>query len=344
MDKRLILAVAGSGKTSLIVDRLTRHSRALVLTYTKNNLRNLRYRVLEKFGFVPKGVSIQSYFSFLYSFCFKPFLWRECRVAGLRWDPPPPYTIRLPRNNPKFYFDVKRRVYHNRLAKLLETKGVLESVNERLERYFDSLFIDEVQDFGGHDFNLLPSIAGARMNQMFVGDFYQHTFDTSRDGNLNSGLYRDKGDYLARFPKMGLTVDESTLSHSYRCSPTVCTFVTENLGINIQSHRDDVTPIRFLEQKHEVKQILKSSEIIKLFYQEHYRYPVWSQNWGAVKGDTYSQVCVVLNKNSYTMLMDGNAESLAPGTRNKLYVACTRTRGALYFVSEDLVRECLQDV
>ena len=28
-------------------------------------------------------------------------------------------------------------------------------INERLEKYYTNLFIDEIQDFGGHDFNFL---------------------------------------------------------------------------------------------------------------------------------------------------------------------------------------------
>ena len=28
-----------------------------------------------------------------------------------------------------------------------------------IEKYFDSIFIDEIQDFAGHDFNLLKSLA-----------------------------------------------------------------------------------------------------------------------------------------------------------------------------------------
>ena len=70
MDKRVVFAVAGSGKTSSIIDRIDDGSRCLIITYTDNNLRNLKSRIIKKFGRVPKGVRIYSYFTFLYSFCF----------------------------------------------------------------------------------------------------------------------------------------------------------------------------------------------------------------------------------------------------------------------------------
>lgn len=41
--------------------------------------------------------------------------------------------------------------------------------------------------------------------------------------------------FIERFKKAGLTVDTATLDKSWRCSPSVCNFVTNNLEINIAS-------------------------------------------------------------------------------------------------------------
>ena len=49
VDKRLILAVAGSGKTRLIIEKLNTEKRFLILTYTNNNYELIRRRVLNKF-------------------------------------------------------------------------------------------------------------------------------------------------------------------------------------------------------------------------------------------------------------------------------------------------------
>ena len=46
---------------------------------------------------------------------------------------------------------------------------------------------------GGRDFNFLEAIMEANINMLFVGDFYQHTFDTSRDGATNSTYIAYKG-------------------------------------------------------------------------------------------------------------------------------------------------------
>ena len=50
MDKRIIFAVAGSGKTSLIIEKLTLEKRNLLITYTENNFINLRSKIINKFG------------------------------------------------------------------------------------------------------------------------------------------------------------------------------------------------------------------------------------------------------------------------------------------------------
>lgn len=341
MDKRLILAVAGSGKTTNILERLDPCKRTLLVTYTENNFNNLRVRILQKYGELPAHVSLFTYFTFLYAFCFKPFLWRKYRSRGINWQTPPSWTMRLPRYVKKFYMDGSRRLYSNRIAKLLEVEGVLEDLNQRLEKYFDSFLVDEVQDFAGHDFNLLRNLAGAELEMLMVGDYFQHTYDTSRDGNANMSLYDNLEKYLAALHKLGLKIDDSTLQRSYRCSPSVCDYVSRELGIKIESHRVDDTAVEIITDEDKAQQVLNCQNTVKLFYQKHYIYDCFSQNWGASKGeDSYRDVCVVLNKTTAKQLAE--KKPLSPKTRNKLYVAATRSSGVLYIVAQDLIEKCIR--
>ena len=50
MDKRVIFAVAGSGKTTYIVNELSLEKRSLILTYTDGNYDNISRKILAKFG------------------------------------------------------------------------------------------------------------------------------------------------------------------------------------------------------------------------------------------------------------------------------------------------------
>lgn len=340
MDKTIILAVAGSGKTSFIIDSLNLEKRFLLITYTINNTRNLKESIIKKFGYFPENIDLYSYYPFLFSFCVKPFLGYRVRPSGIFWDIPPQFTNRLKRTDKKYYITKDRRLYHNRLAKLLEIYEVLPDINQRLEKYYDCLYIDEVQDFAGHDFNLLKSIANANIELKLVGDFFQHTFDTSRDGNTNSTLHADYDKYQARFGKMGISIDTEYLDKSYRCSPATCEFITNNLGVNIYSHKDTETIVKFIDSEEEADSIYENDSIVKLFYRESYKYKCYSRNWGDCKGENcYEDVCVVINPTTLKHFKNDTLHELKPVSKNKLYVACSRAKGNLYFVPEKLIKK-----
>lgn len=340
MDKRVIFAVAGSGKTATIINSLNLDEKSLIVTYTENNYKNLKSRIIQKFGYFPDNIKLYTYFIFLYSFCYKPFLSRRLKAKGMLWDNPPTWTLKIKREQPKYYINENKKLYHNRIAKLLEVMKVQNEVNNRLEKYYDNLFIDEIQDFGGHDFNLLKSITKSNINITFVGDFYQHTFDTSNDGNTNKNIHKEYEMYKLLFQKMGLIVDTESLNKSYRCSPNICDFVSRKLDIDIESHKDDETNILYVEDEEEADSIFRDNNIVKLFYQNSTKYSCYSNNWGKSKGeDLYQDVCIVLNPTTLGKYSKDKLSELNPQTKNKLYVACTRTRGNLYFINEKMYKK-----
>ncbi|WP_336952975.1 AAA family ATPase [Acinetobacter sp. AS167] len=335
MDKRVIFAVAGSGKTTHIVERLNLEERALIVTYTENNFAHLRSRVLQKFGYMPENIKIFTYFTFLHSFCFQPFLQMRLKTRGITFQQPPLSTAKIALNNINRYVDGNRRLYHNRLAKLLVEATCVPEINKRIETYFDYFFVDEVQDFGGHDFNFLLKISTAKVRVLFVGDFYQHTFDTSKDGNVNKNLHDNIGKYEKNFSDIGFVVDKSTLISSRRCSSDVCDFIKSNLLIEMCSHTSRVSKVMIVEAEEQADALYQNNSIVKLFYESHYKYNCYSHNWGASKGlDHYQDVCVVLNKGTWQKLKRGTLQELAPMTRNKIYVACSRARGDLFLVPD----------
>ena len=83
MAKRVIFAVAGSGKTTYIVNQLDTIERSLVITFTNNNYNNLRQKIINQFGYFPNNIKVFTYFSFLHSFCFKPLLFYKYETRGI---------------------------------------------------------------------------------------------------------------------------------------------------------------------------------------------------------------------------------------------------------------------
>lgn len=339
-NKRLILSVAGSGKTTLITNSLSLTKRALIITYTNNNYENLRYKVAKKFGCIPENIEIMTYFKFLYTFCHKPLLHNKVMEKGIDFHIPPMHTQRIPRTDQRYYLNQNRYLYHNRLAKLFEVQKILPDIISRIEKYFDELYVDEVQDFAGHDFNLLLNISQIDRRVTHVGDFYQHTFDTSRDGRVNCNLHEDIDVYISRFRKSGFSIDTETLKKSYRCNQSICQFVETELGISIQSHSNENVEIELVEEQNKINEIVLDNSIVKLFFQNSHKYDCLSNNWGASKGlDCYTDVCVVLNNKTYKQYKSGQLNSMNKQTRNKFYVACTRARRMLIFIPEKFVKD-----
>lgn len=341
MDKRVVFAVAGSGKTSSIIDLLDEDSRCLIVTYTENNAGQLKHRVIRKLGSIPRGVRIYTYFTFLYSFCFRPLCGYETRSRGINFDIPLLLHVqRSKKNTVAHYMDGNRKLYASRVAKYLIEANVVNEVVERLEGFFDLVCIDEIQDFAANDFNLLCNIAAANVNMLLVGDFYQHTFDTSRDGATQKNLHKNFEKYCQKIEKAGYLLDLASLSHSHRCSPEVCAFVTNNLGIDIQSHRTDAVQVRLVSDEQEIEKMFYDDSVVKLYYQRCDLYSGNSENWGNTKGlDHFTDVCVVLNPGTMKHFESETLDQLPAMTLNKLYVACTRAKGDLYFINEDHVKK-----
>ncbi len=331
MDKRIIFAVAGSGKTTLIVDNLNPDRRTLLVTYTIENYRTLRLKVVGKFGCVPDNIVIYTYFQFLYQFCVRPLLGYKLEINGIDWKATPPQ--RTSKTNRQHYLTKSRRLYHNRISKLLFATDSIDDVCQRIEKYFDEICVDEIQDFAANDFNFILNICQANLKILYVGDFYQHTFDTSRDGSTRKNLHRDYEKFKKEFEQAGLVLDPDTLQKSHRCGPKVCGFVSQKLGIWIESHHADTSEVQFVDDGDTAARLFDDANIVKLFYDNQSKYECISNNWGKSKGrDDYQNICVVLNKTTLELFEADNLSELNQTTKNKLYVALTRARGAVYLV------------
>ena len=133
-------------------------------------------------------------------------------------------------------------------------------------------------------------------------------------------------------------MDTHSLARSRRCSPAVCSFISERLGIPMQTLSTCDARVVFVDTQLHADELRGRADIVKLFYQQHHTHGCYSQNWGASKGeDHYDEVCVVLNPNTLKLHARGQLSTLAPGTLNKLYVALSRSRGDVHLVPQTLL-------
>ena len=68
MDKRIVLATAGSGKTYYIANSFCENSRVLLLSFTNRNVDNIRQEIVKRFSEIPADVKIHTFDSFIYNF------------------------------------------------------------------------------------------------------------------------------------------------------------------------------------------------------------------------------------------------------------------------------------
>lgn len=358
MDKRLILAVAGSGKTYHLCNSIDPAKRNYILAYTNENIHNLQDELVKKFGSIPEKTRVTTFHSFLYSIFIRPneaYVAKDYSVDAFRSNgvtiiEPEPQT-KNNRNNPKYkkendiehyYTKGKAFIYCSRMSELpLKHKDVFSKGIERLNMFFDALYIDEFQDYRENDYRLLEKVIKRFAGSVLLaGDYYQHS--VSGDNNYGVPFGTNKkpttyADYVSLMEKLKLDIDFDSLKKSRRCTPDVCSFISKKLKIGIESCSEKEGKVIVLEKIDEAADVLQNTSIIKLVFKESKKYGQYFENWGNSKGNTYSSTCVVLTEKLTKLCSDNfDIDSISQQTRNKLYVALSRSKGNVYVLDKDL--------
>ena len=354
MDKKIILAVAGSGKTYKIGHDIDENKRNIVLAYTNQNIKNIRKEIIDKYGKIPNNTQVLTFDSFLYRYFIRPYekmilkLWNksEVKMDGVEININPEPNFKNGKYNYKYkkkdefeHYVLRNKYYCSRIPELIlymknKKMDLVKIAMNNINNFCDYIFIDEVQDFRQKYYELLEKIIQKSNNIVLVGDYYQH----SVNGQNNSGKPFNSlnySEYIQKLRNMGLEVDITTLSKSRRCSKNVCKFVKDKLKIDIEALPENETgEIKFLKNKKEIEEVLKDNSIIKLVYNNSKIYNFNALGWGISKGDTYENVCVILT-GEYSNLEDKEFKLKTSLTNNKLYVAITRAKNKVFFITKE---------
>lgn len=353
-----MLAVAGAGKTYTICNSLKLENKNLILAFTHENIYNINKELIKCFGKIPELTNVMTYDAFLYRYIlcpFEPTILKSFNKSdfvkkGITTQKPPDKTkiIRGKRIANKSYrkknefehYVLNGRYYCDTLAELIlyvkeNRQKLVTRVANSINMFYDQVCIDEFQDFRTYDFDFIISLSQKLNNVLLVGDYYQH----SVSGDNNSGKPFDKMDmytFVNYLEKNKLTVDTSTLSKSRRCPETICDFVEKKLDIEFGCNNDNDGMIYWLDESN-VHDVLQDDTIIKLVWNNAKKYSFNAVNWSYSKGDTYKKVCIVLTDKVADLQDESfNVNSITEITKNKLYVAITRTKGDLYFVKKEV--------
>lgn len=365
MAKRIVLAVAGAGKTFNICQCISREKKNLILAYTNENIHNINNELVSKFGTVPELTNVMTFDSFIYRYVLCPyeptilqaFSEEDFSRKGITTRKSPQATFmkngrrvinkKYQKKDRLGHYIIEGFYYCENIAELIMAvkigkEKLINKVANTINTFYDQICIDEFQDFREYNYELIVALAKKLNNITLVGDFYQH----SVSGQNNSGKPFKKGknevaydEFLQNLKKEKFDVDNTSFDSSRRCPEVVCNFVKEKLNISIIAKNTHQGIVQWVEAD-EIETILDDNRIMKLLWMEANKYSFNALNWSYSKGDTYEKVCVILTDTFIELDSDTFDISNIPQiTRNKLYVALTRTKGDLYLVKKKVFDE-----
>lgn len=192
---RAILAVAGGRKTQTIVDECQscpEGRRILVIGYTTASQDELTTRI-RAVGVHGRHVEVMGWFTFLLQHIVRPYLpllYDGRKLSGLNFDGDPGRYAK----GPGRFLDADNRAYKLHLAKLAHDVSSASNGGaiDRLENIYDEIYIDEVQDLGGWDLDVVETLLKSKLTVTMVGDMRQALLSTNIRDPKNA-KYRREG-------------------------------------------------------------------------------------------------------------------------------------------------------
>lgn len=342
MPDRLILAVAGSGKTQRLAEHcatLPRERKVLALTFTQVNQSELRARIARIAGDRPQ-IRVTGWYAFLLSdFArpFVPFMFPGHRIRGFNFDCRPHMFAK----GAARFFDSSGAAYACELGRLSNelTAASEGALRKRLEGCYDEILIDEVQDLAAHDWEILDFLLQSTVTITMVGDFRQAVLSTNPRSSKNKA-YAQVGalEWFEERARAGrLTIEESNVT--WRCRREIAAFsdsiyaatglfsdtvskngkTTDHDGV-FWVHPDDATAYveRFAPRC--LRDSVNSGKHFDFAY----------LNFGEAKGTEYQRVLIIPTVPIEAFVKTG--ADLKPKSAARFYVAVTRAAQSVAIV------------
>lgn len=259
-NNKLMIAAAGSGKTTYLVNKACelKGDSVLITTYTeaneaeikkKINEAEIKKKIIEKHRYIPSNITIQTWFSFLLQHGVRPYqsvlnesvhdenigFYLTSEKSGKKRDyQGNPITLH---GKPiywgeddfkKHYFTKGLNIYSDKLSKFVFkcNERSNNQVIDRIARIFSHIFIDEVQDLAGYDLELIKLFFKSQSSVLLVGDPRQVTYLTHHSAKFEKYSNGQIKSFVNN--ELGKTiqcdVDETTLNVSHRNNQLVCNY------------------------------------------------------------------------------------------------------------------------
>lgn len=362
MGNKLLIAAAGSGKTTYLINKALeiKNENVLITTYTEANAGEIKKKLITFRGLIPENITIQTWFSFLLSQAVKPYQdlmhkdLYEQKIGFFLTEKPSGYRFINRNNQPvywgerdffKYYFTPDLKIYSDKIASFIIRCNTISSgrVFERISKIYPHIFIDEVQDLAGWELEIIKLLFTTNSEICLVGDPRQVTYLTHHPRKYVKYKFGKIDQFIdEQCPSGSCDIDYKTLSTTHRNNQEICDFASRVFPEYDESSPCNCKNCRANASGHKGVFLVKKSVIEK--YTNLYKptilrwskseYPEW--NFGKSKGLTFDHVLIYPTSSITQWLRDNNSE-LSLTSKCKLYVALTRARYSVGIIVKDNV-------
>lgn len=348
-NNKVIIAAAGSGKTTFIAkESISKDEKILILTYTNENLNEIRKKIIELQGVISSNITIRSWFSFLLSDGVRPyqnFLYDKQRINNICFTNSQSTRFIKKENIEKYYLKNGEDIYTDKISLFVKecNEKSNSAVINRLEAMFDKIYIDEVQDLSGYDLELLELLFKSKIEVILVGDIRQATYSTNNAPKNKKYIGNKIYDYFKFLEKKKMCTIIYR-NECYRCNQSICDFADSlypELEKSISKNNENTG--------HDGIFIINSkdiSEYMRIYNPQVLRYDKNTKfdkdnvlNFGQSKGLTFNRVLIIPNGPIKKFLKTGDYLNIK-ASKAKIYVAFTRARYSVAILYDD---KCLVD-
>lgn len=339
LKNKVIVAAAGSGKTTFIVNEALKNApkKTLIVTFTNKNREEIEEKINTLHGFIPKYIVVKSWYSFLLADLIRPYqntVYEE-RIEGV-YFPNGPVNRYISKSKFKaFFLNNKNEVNKDRLSELAELvaqKCEYKTIT-RLSELYDYIFIDEVQDMAGYDLEIFNFLMYSPINTLFVGDIRQATYST----NNTTKNRKYKGINIINYfmERTEICGVDQSLNISHRCNQMICDFADglfEGMASTLSKNEEHTGHDGvFIVHPNDVEEYIQRYNPQCLRYNARTALPR-AINFGDSKGLTFDRVLIKPTAKMEKYLKTGELV-LDETTLAKFYVALTRAKYSVGIIS-----------
>ena len=337
VNNKLIIAAAGSGKTTYLIDEAIkyREKKVLITTYTQANEAEIKKKIIEKINYIPENITVQTWFSFLLKHGVRPYqgIIFDKRINGLILVNNKSALYIKKSDTEKYYFTKETKIYSDKISEFVcaVNEKTNNAVVNRISKIYSKIFIDEIQDLAGYDLELLKLLFSSNSEVLLVGDPRQGTYSTNSSSKNKQYKKANVVNYFFQDNSINIETDVTSLLINYRSNKPICdlsnklfqNFSGTNSGNPITTEHDGVF---FIKEKDVEEYLMKYNPVQlrdskKRIVDKNYMV----MNFGESKGLSFDRVLIYPTKPFIDWFMNNESE-LAETSRSKLYVAITRAR------------------